>query len=183
MTSAQNILINLKNGKSAKFPFDDPNYIPRVEHRVSIRKREMKDGSIKEIGREKIIHNIPLSTLDRKTLEDMGRLPHQTIPGVPNPNHMSSRKNPRIVNNSPKFKTRRSRHNPDKVSIVQVRGIPIKRLSKDAVKLIREGDAKAIRTDKGTISKRYIVTRLKGTKKDSGNTYHGMNQKKKNKKK
>lgn len=181
MGEAQNYAINVKKGRSIKFPFDDPNYTPRVEHRTITKKKEMKDGTVKEVKREKIIHNIPLSGLDRKTLEDMGRLPHQTMIGLPNPNNVSSRKNPRIVNNSPKFKIRRSRHNPDKVSIVQVRAIPIKRLSKEAVKLIKEGDGKAIRNNQGAISKRYIVTRLKGTKKDSGNAYHGMNQKKKKK--
>lgn len=173
--NAQNVLINIKKGRSAKWPFDDPNYIPRVEHRVVSKTKEMKDGSTKTIERVKIIHNIPLSGLDRKTLEDMGRLPHQLIRGYPNPNNVSNRKHPRIVNNSPKYINRRNRHNPDKVSRVQVRAIPIKRFTKEFIKLVKEGTNPKELMHEGKISRRYIRTTLKTTKQSIDKTY-GFNR-------
>jgi len=174
MTNAQNVLINVKNGRSANYPFDDPNYVPRVITETYKRRVINKKGQVREVEREKTRLTTPLSEVDSGTLKSMNALPYQRIPGIPNPNNISGRKNPRIVNNSPKFIRRRGK-------TIQVRGIPIKRLSKEAVKLIKEGNRQDILNKQGKISKRFVVTRLKGTKRDSGLIFNGFNKPKKKK--
>jgi hypothetical protein len=179
MTNAQNVLINIKNGKSGNYPFDDPNYRPRVVSKAYKTNITDKNGNVRQVERTRTRLTLPLSSPDQATLKDMGGLPYQRFPGFPNPNNTSSRKNPRIVNNSPKFIRRRNKNNPNRVSIVQVRAIPIKRLSKEAVQIVREGDNKAILNKQGKVAKQYIVTRLQTTKRDSGLKFNGFKPKKK----
>lgn len=176
MTNATNVLINVKKGRTANYPFDDPNYMPRVVTETYKRKVKDAKGNVREVEREKSKLTSPIGDPDTAILKDMNALPYQRIPGMPNPNNMSSRKNPRIVNNSPKFI---SRTRKGKTRRIQVRGIAIKRLSKEAVKLIKEGNRKDILTKDNKISKRYVVTRLKGTKRDSGLKFNGFKPKKK----
>ena len=163
-----NLVINTKKGLSPRWPFDDPNYVPRVIR--TTRQKVRSDGTTKEV--EYKYFTTPLSTLDRKTLEDMGRLPHQTMVGVPNPNNISHRKNPRIVNNSPKYKTIRGKRK-------QVRPIPIKVLSKEAVANLKLGNKHLVINEKGKLIPGNTVTRLRTPKHINDKTF-GFNKSKNN---
>lgn len=156
MSKKSRILRSLYNHKN------DPNYIPRVTISTYDKVIIKEDGTGQGVKRTKTRFNIPLTDLPPNTASEMGRLAHQVIIGLPNPNNISSRKNPRVVNNSVKYK-KRLRSNGKAITL-RVRPIVGKILTKEAVQLLKLGDNKAILNEQGGISMYYTKRIVKGTK-------------------
>lgn len=155
MSRKSRILRSLQN------PKNDPRYIPRVIE-IAYEKVMVKDGEGRGVKRTKTRHTVPMSDLPPGIANEMGRLAHQVIIGLPNPNNISSRKNPRVVNNSPKYK-KRLRSN-GRASVIRTRPVVGVILTKEAIELLKLGDTKAILNDQGSISLHYTKRIVKGTK-------------------
>lgn len=156
MSKKSRILRSLYNHKN------DPNYIPRVTISTYDKVIIKEDGTGQGVKRTKTRFNIPLTDLPPNTAGEMGRLAHQVIVGLPNPNNISNRKNPRVVNNSPKYK-KRLRSN-GRTTVQRIRPVSHYILTKEAVQLLKLGDRKAILNDQGLISIHYKKHIVKGTK-------------------
>lgn len=120
------------------------NYVPRV---VEVPYKKIMEGG-RTVDRVKTKHTTPFVELDRSILHAMHQLPHQKSTFLPDPYQQSTRKNPRIVNNSKKTNKRGSR----KPVAKQV-------LNPNAVKLLKEGGKPSdLLNNFGKIDKRFLKT-------------------------
>lgn len=155
MSKKSRILRSLYNYKN------DPNYIPRVVT-IPIQKTVVKDGEEVKITKYKTIHTVSMSDLPPNVAGEMGRLYHQIHAGATNPNNISHRKNPRVVNNSPKYK-KKLRSN-GRAMVLRTRPVVHYILTKQATELLKLGDSKAILDNEGKISIYYKKRIVRGTK-------------------
>jgi hypothetical protein len=139
MISPNNIIINTKKGLSPKFPFDDPNYVPRI---VTIERKVTRNGVEKTIVKK---YNTSPVALPVAIREAMNQMPYQNGVAI-SPHNAPKRKNPRIVNNSKKFNRRGKQVRPD----------IILRFNKEAMKIIESGDRAGLRNPDGKIKKIHL---------------------------
>jgi hypothetical protein len=131
-----NIIINAKKGRSNDFPYDDPAYSPRI---VTETKTVIRNGIKVEVTKTRNTSPVLLPQAIRQAMQ---QLPWQN--GVSaNPNYISPRKNPRIVNNSKKYNRRGK----------QVRPVILLRFNKNAMTLIKNNEKSALLNNDGTIKK------------------------------
>lgn len=141
------------------------DYVPRV---VEVSYIQIKEDR-REVERIKTFNNFPIHPMEDSILTAMQRKAYQTNKLVPNPNYISSRKNPRLVNNSSKYTTR---HRNNRFIKVQHRPIPIKALNKRALDFIKEGNnPKLMFNSLGRIDNIYRKTVLKYPKQSHERTY------------